>query len=91
MQPSQVDRSRPNAKRRPGKQYDPRAINHAIRRGCIKAKVPLWHTHQLRHTAALLVMREHGIEAARSVLGHRTLNMTLFYSGVDVERGPLRS
>jgi integrase len=61
------------------------AINHAMRRACIKAGIPIWHTHQLRHSAALLIMREHGIEAARSVLGHRTLNMTLHYSGIDLE------
>jgi integrase len=86
VQPSQLDRSRPNAKRRPGAAYDHRAINHAIRRGCIRAGAPLWHTHQLRHTAALLVMREHGVEAARSVLGHKTLNVTLPYSGIDLQR-----
>jgi hypothetical protein len=31
-------------------------------------------------------MREHGIEAARSVLGHKEMNMTLHYSGIDVQR-----
>ncbi len=86
VQPSQRDRSRPKAARKPGQTYGPKVINHAIRRACEKAGVPLWHTHMLRHTASLLIMREHGVEAARSVLGHKTLNMTLHYSGVDLER-----
>lgn len=86
VQPSQVDRSNPNAKRKPGKHYTQRSVNQAIERGCIKAKVERWHTHQLRHTAALNVLREFGPEAARSTLGHRTLNMTLHYAGVDLEK-----
>ena len=85
VQPSQRDRSKKKPKRKPGDRYTPATINHAIRRACIKAGIPIWHTHQLRHSAALLIMREHGIEAARSVLGHRTLNMTLHYSGIDLE------
>jgi integrase len=48
--------------------------------------LPVWHAHQLRHTAALLIERQHGAEAARAVLGHQTLNMTLFYSGIDRRR-----
>jgi integrase len=86
VQPSQRDRSRPNAKRKPGECYTPQAVNHAIKRGCKKAGVIAWHTHRLRHTAALEILREFGHEAARSALGHRTLNMTLHYSGIDLER-----
>jgi integrase len=86
VQPSQIDRSKPNAKRKPGKHYTPRSVNQAIERGCLRAKVERWHTHQLRHSAALNVLREFGPEAARSALGHRTLNMTLHYAGVDLEK-----
>jgi integrase len=86
VQPSQVDRSNPNAKRKPGNRYTPRSVNQAIERGCLRAKVERWHTHQLRHTAALNVLREFGLEAARSALGHRTLNMTLHYAGIDLEK-----
>ena len=32
------------------------------------------------------ILREHGAEAARSVLGHKQINMTLHYSGIDLER-----
>ncbi len=86
VQPSQVDRSNPNATRKPGKRYTPRSVNQAIERGCIRANVERWHTHQLRHTAALNVLREFGPEAAQSALGHRTLNMTLHYAGIDLEK-----
>lgn len=86
VQPSQVDRSRPGAGRKLGPCYTSRAVNHAIRRACLKAGVPLWHTHQTRHAAALLFMREHGAEAARSALGHKALNMTTFYAGIDLQR-----
>lgn len=84
--PSQRDRSSPDAVRVPGDRYDPRAVNHAIARACRKAGVEKWHAHQLRHTAALLIEREHGIEAARAVLGHKTLNMSAHYAGVDAKR-----
>lgn len=65
--------------------YTPRSVNRAIARGCKRAKVAPWHTHQLRHSAALNILREFGPEAARSTLGHRTLNMTLHYAGIDLE------
>ena len=42
-----------------------------------------WHTHQLRHTAALEISRRHGLEAARAILGHRTVQMSAHYSGLD--------
>jgi integrase len=86
VQPSQVDRRMPNAKRVPGNSFDVRGYNHAIRRACKKAGVEHWHAHRLRHTAALLIEREYGAEAARAVLGLKTLNMTLHYSGIDAKR-----
>jgi integrase len=86
VQPSQIDRSNPKAKRKPGNQFTVRAYNRSVVRGSRKAGVASWHVHQLRHTAALLVSREYGAEAARAVLGHRTLNMTLHYAGIDAER-----
>jgi integrase len=86
VQPSQVDRSRPDAVRKPGKRFDVHAYNRAITRACKSAGVEHWHAHRLRHTAALLIERVHGAEAARAVLGHRTVNMTGHYSGIDVER-----
>jgi len=86
VQPSQVDRSVPNPKRKPGERFTVQAFNRAIGRACRKAKIEPWHAHQLRHTAALLIEREHGAEAARAVLGHKTLNVTLHYAGIDAKR-----
>jgi integrase len=86
VQPSQQHRRKAKARRQPGSFYQARSINHAIRRACKKAGVPRWTTHQLRHTAALLISREDGPEAARAVLGHKTVNMTLHYAGVDEQR-----
>jgi integrase len=86
VQPSQIDRSKPDTERKPGERFTTRAYNRAIKRGAAKANVAPWHAHRLRHTAALLISREHGAEAARAVLGHRTISMTAHYAGVDVEK-----
>lgn len=77
---------KPIATRKPGEPYTTRSYNRAVVRGDRKAGVEPWHVHRLRHTAALLISREFGAEAAQSVLGHKTLNMTLFYAGVDTEK-----
>jgi hypothetical protein len=34
-------------------------------------QIPHWHPHQLRHTDALELKREAGLDVARAVLGHR--------------------
>jgi len=48
--------------------------------------VPHWHPHQLRHNAATFLRREHGIEVARIVLGHKSPAMTEIYAEVDCKR-----
>ena len=45
-----------------------------------------WHPHQIRHTALTEIEREHGIEAARAVAGHKTIRMTDHYVEQDRER-----
>ena len=42
-----------------------------------------WHPNQLRHTAATAIRREHGIEAARVILGHSKLTTTEIYAEAD--------
>jgi integrase len=101
VQPSQVDRSRPDA--RPlGERYDThayrRAIDYAVKvtnkaiRRQAEAEgrevsetelVPAWHPHQLRHTAATVIRREMGLDAARALLGHRSLGITDTYAELD--------
>jgi integrase len=44
-----------------------------------------WHPHQLRHTAATMLRKEHGLEAAQVILGHRTLTVTQVYAEKNVE------
>jgi integrase len=86
VQPSQQDRRKKNPEHKPGDRFDPKAVNRAVARACEKASVEHWHVHQLRHTAALLIEREHYLEAARATLGHRTVSMTTHYSGIDRQR-----
>jgi len=45
--------------------------------------VPHWHPHQLRHNAATHLRREHGIEMARIILGHRSPAITEVYAEAD--------
>ena len=78
-----ICRKKVKPKKQPGESFDAVAINHAIRAACKKARAPRWHTHQLRHTAALEISRQHGLEAARAILGHRTVQMSAHYSGLD--------
>lgn len=63
--------------------YDVAAYRKAIARGCVAAKVPHWHPHQLRHTAATEMRKAYGIEVARAVLGHATIDASEIYAEVD--------
>ena len=46
-------------------------------------EVPDFHPHQLRHTAATIARKEFGLDAARALLGHRTLSITNDYAELD--------
>jgi integrase len=46
-------------------------------------KDDFWHPHQLRHSHATEVRRARGLEAARVLLGHRTVEQTLEYAEAD--------
>jgi integrase len=50
------------------------------------ALIPHWHPHQLRHNAATNLRREHGIEVARIILGHRSAAITEVYAEADHAR-----
>jgi integrase len=45
-----------------------------------------WHPHQLRHNAATYLRREFGVEAARLILGHRSIAVTELYAELDQEK-----
>lgn len=85
--------------RPPAAQYTSNSYGRAITRACELAfpapkdlegdelmawrAAHRWHPHQLRHTAATRIRREHGLEAARAILGHRTVAMTSHYAELD--------
>lgn len=64
-----------NSKRPYGAEGYARAINRACRRAGVAAFCP----YQLRHAARLRVTRSHGLDAARSHLGHVGMSMTVEY------------
>ena len=45
-----------------------------------------WHPHRLRHSAATMLRREFGIEAARTVLGHTSAAITEVYAEIDQDK-----
>ncbi|MHB1767896.1 MAG: site-specific integrase [Phycisphaerae bacterium] len=45
-----------------------------------------WHPHQLRHNAATHLRKEFGIEAARLILGHRSVAVTEIYAELDHQK-----
>lgn len=54
-----------------------------IQEACEKAGVPRWSPNQLRHTAATLIRKEYGLDAAQVWLGHATADVTQIYAEVD--------
>ncbi|MCL2648466.1 MAG: site-specific integrase [Phycisphaerales bacterium] len=42
-----------------------------------------WHPHQLRHNTATFLRQEFGVEAARLILGHRSVAVTELYAELD--------
>jgi integrase len=83
--PSQARRRRkPSPKRAPGERYTVGTYRNAIRRACIRAGVPVWHPHQIRHAVATELRRRYGLETAKAVLGHRTLSATEVYAQKDL-------
>jgi integrase len=83
VQPSQRNRRKRKPRRVPGEHYSTGAYAYAVRRACVKAGVPHWHPHQLRHTKATEIRREAGLDAARAVLGHRSPQVTEVYAELD--------
>lgn len=55
-------------------------LSQAIADACIRAGVPRFVPHELRHTAATRVRDQFGIEAAQATLGHANPDMTSVYA-----------
>lgn len=66
-----------------GECYTSDSYRRAIERACVKAKVPVWTPHRLRHNAATIVRREYGLEAAQLILGHARADVTQLYAEVN--------
>ena len=75
-----------NPKKQPGDKYSTASYDRAVRNGCRKAQVERWTPNQLRHTYATYIRREHGLEAAQTLLGHSSLDVTQVYAEQDFEK-----
>ena len=77
-----------------GEQYDKDSFGKAVRRAIVRANkvraeqelepLPLWHPYQLRHSAGTRLRAEHGLEAARVILGHSSAVTTEIYAEADM-------
>jgi integrase len=74
------------AKKVPGEHYQVTSYARAIAKGCARAGIPRWHPHQLRHSAATRLAAEFGIETARIILGHTSLDTTQIYAARDLQQ-----
>lgn len=56
----------------------------AKKRGIEKfARIEHWHPHRIRHTVATELRRRHGLEAARALLGHKSITVSQHYAEAD--------
>lgn len=90
VQPSHVSRKKRKPKRAPGERYRTggyhQAVSYGIKlvqRAGLLVPEQHWHPHQLRHSYATRVRRERGLDAARAVLGHRSLAIADTYAELD--------
>jgi integrase len=86
VQPSQIDRTKPNPKRTPGRRYTTGSYGVAVARACEKAGIPHWHPNQLRHLAATRIRAACGLDAARTILGHSSSAVTEVNAEVDLTK-----
>ena len=80
----------------PGERYSMVTYRKAIVYGIAKANraaeatggtpVPRWHPHQLRHSAATRLRREFGLDVAKAVLGHRSIESAGSYADLDLAK-----
>lgn len=68
---------------RPGRYCD-RSYIRAIHRACGRAKVQPWAPYALRHAAATRFSAQFGQDAARRLLGHKSVSMTAHYDHCEL-------
>ena len=86
VQPSQRDRSKPNAVQKVGEQCTRDSYNQAISRACKRAGVPAWTPNQLRHSAGTEIRNKFGLDVAQAYLGHKNAKTTEIYAELDFEK-----
>lgn len=70
---------RPTSRRLAGDRYTPQRIANAVRRVCIKQKLPRWTPYQIRHATATRIEHTIDFDTARKVLGQRSVAVTQRY------------
>jgi integrase len=82
--PSQLARKRKKSPRRPpGECYQATSYAHAVARACKKAGVK-FRPYGLRHGRKMTIETAAGAEAARAVLGQKSIEATQHYGRVDL-------
>ncbi|QDT54767.1 site-specific tyrosine recombinase XerD [Caulifigura coniformis] len=69
--------------RKVGRRYTIHGYAAAIRRACVKAKVPHWSANQIRHSFGTSARKIGGVEGARVVLGHSSAVTSEIYAEAD--------
>jgi integrase len=69
--------------RLPGDRYTSNAIGRALRRIREKHGIPHWTVYQLRHAKCTEVATQFGFDAARKVLGKKSVADTVRYDHSD--------
>lgn len=75
--------ARPVSRREAGDRYTPQRLANAVRRACIKYKLPRWTPYMIRHATATRIEREVDFDTARKVLGQRSAAVTQRYVHAD--------
>jgi integrase len=73
------------SRREAGERYTPQRLANAVRRACIKHKLPRWTPYMIRHAAATRIEREIDFDTARKVLGQRSAAVTQRYVHSDAQ------
>jgi integrase len=100
VQPSQVCRKKPGAKRKARDSYVTGTYANAIARACLTANraahekdtsipedevvVPVWRPNRLRHTRATELRAAAGLDTVKTVLGHSRIETSLIYAEKDL-------
>lgn len=70
-----------------GECYSKHSLNAAVRKACLRAKIPVWSPGQLRKTRATHARRDGDLETAQQILGHSSKQTTeRHYADVDLSR-----